>query len=65
MAKNNRWIQGAIKHPGALTRTAKRAKAIKKGGGIKKAWLNKAAKKPGRLGKQARLALNLSRMRKR
>ena len=53
------WIQPAIKHPGAL-----RSKlGIKKGETIPEETLNKAAKKPGKTGQQARLAKTLKKMR--
>jgi hypothetical protein len=58
MAK--KWIKGAIKHPGALRASAKRAGAIGKSNTIKKAWLNKQAKKSGMIGRRARLAKTLS-----
>lgn len=58
-----KWIAGAIKRPGALRATAKRAGALKNG--ISKTWLRSKAKAPGRVGKQARLALTLSKMSKR
>ena len=53
-----RWIQGAIKRPGALTRKAKAA------GMSTMAFARKHRKSPGRLGKQARLALTLKKFRK-
>ena len=65
VAAKKKWIQGAIKHPGALTATARRAGALKKGGGIKRAWVRKQAKKKGKIGARARLALILFRLRKR
>lgn len=63
MAK--KWIQGAIKHPGALRSAAKRAGEMTKRGTIKRAWLRQQASKPGRRGRQARLALSLGKMSKR
>jgi hypothetical protein len=51
MAK--KWIAGAIKHPGALTKKAKAAGQSP----MAYARANKGAK--GRTGKQARLALTL------
>lgn len=59
MAK--KWIQKAIKHPGALRRSLK----VKKGKKIPVAQLAKAAKKPGIMGKRARLARTLKKFRKR
>lgn len=60
MAKN--WIAGAIKHPGALKATAKRAGAVSSKGKIQAAWLVMQAKKSGTTGKRARLALTLKKM---
>jgi hypothetical protein len=53
MAK--RWIQKAIKHPGALRRAAK----VKKGKKIPLKTLNRLAKKGGKTGRRARLAKTL------
>lgn len=58
------WIQKAIKKPGALRETARRAGAMTRSGTIKKAWLRAQAKKGGLTGRRARLALTLGRMRK-
>lgn len=52
-----KWIQGAIKHPGAFT---KKAKAAHMG---TQAFAKKHAHDSGTLGKQARLAQTLSKMR--
>jgi len=57
MAKKN-WIAGAIKRPGALRKKAKGA------GMSTMAFAQKNKGKPGRTGKQARLAVTLSKMRK-
>lgn len=54
----SRWIQGAIKKPGAL----KKALGVKKGEKIPAKKLNAAAKKPGKLGQRARLAKTLKKM---
>lgn len=54
-----RWIAGAIKRPGAFTRKAKAA------GMTVQAFARKKRKAPGRLGKQARLALTLKRISRR
>lgn len=54
-----RWIQSAIKRPGALTAKAKAA------GMSTMAFARAKRKAPGRTGRQARLALTLSKMRKR
>jgi len=62
MAK--KWIQGAIKHPGALRETAKREGAITKGGTISKSWLAEKAQQGGTVGKRARLAETLSKLSK-
>ena len=55
------WIKKAIKHPGALRKALK----VKKGKKIKKTALKKAAKAKGKLGKRARLAITLSKLRRR
>ena len=57
MAKKN-WIKGAIKKPGSLRRSL----GIKKGQKIPARKLAAAAKKPGKLGKRARLAQTLRKM---
>lgn len=64
MAAKKKWIKGAIKKPGALKATAKRAGAIKADGTIKKTWLKEQAKKNTITGKRARLALTLGKMKK-
>ena len=58
MAKN--WIAGAIKKPGAL----RKALGAKAGEPIPAKKLAKAAKAPGTLGKQARLAQTLKGLKK-
>jgi hypothetical protein len=58
MAKH--WIKGAIKHPGALHKEM----GIAKGKKIPAKKLAAAAKKGGKLGKRARLAETLKKMRK-
>lgn len=55
-----KWIKKAIKHPGALRRQLK----VKKGRKIPIKRLRAAAKKKGKLGKRARLALTLRRLRR-
>ena len=50
-----KWIQGAIKHPGALRKSL----GVKAGQTIPAAKLAKAAKSSGTLGKRARLAQTL------
>lgn len=56
MAKN--WIKGAIKHPGALTAKAKAA------GESTQQFAKQHAGDKGTTGKQARLAMTLSKMNK-
>lgn len=56
MAEKKKWIQGAIKKPGALHKQL----GIPAGKKIPKSLLRKAAKKGGKLGKRARLALTLA-----
>ena len=57
-------IKKAIKKPGALTASAKRAGALKKDGNIKKSWIRQMAKKGGKIGQRARFALTLAKLRK-
>ena len=59
-AKKKNWIKGAIKKPGALREQLD----VKKGKKIPKKKLAEAAKKGGKLGKRARLAQTLGKMRK-
>jgi len=59
--KKANWIAGAIKKPGALRASL----GAKKGKPIPKSKLNAAAKKSGKLGKRARLALTLGKMHRR
>lgn len=59
MAKE-KWIQGAIKHKGALHKEL----GVPMDKKIPSKKLNKAAKSGGKLGRRARLAKTLSRMRK-
>lgn len=58
MAKH--WIQGAIKHPGALHKEL----GVKPGKKIPRNKVAKAAKKGGKVGRRARLAETLSKFRK-
>lgn len=58
MAK--KWIQKAIKHPGALHKDL----GVPEGKTIPKAKLQAAASKGGTTGKRARLALTLGKMHK-
>ncbi len=55
-----KWIQKAIKKPGALHKQL----GVAKGKKIPVAKLNAAAKKGGKLGQRARLAKTLGKMRK-
>jgi hypothetical protein len=57
-------IKRAVKHPGALRAAARRAGALTKKGTIKKAWLNKQAKKGGKIGARARFAKTLAKIRR-
>ena len=59
MAKR-KWIQGAIKKPGALRKQL----GAPKGKPIPEDKLNAAAKKGGKLGQRARLAKTLKKMKK-
>lgn len=59
-AKEGGWIKGAIKKPGALREQL----GVKKGETIPKAKLAAAAKKGGKLGQRARLAITLGKMNK-
>ena len=59
-SKPGNWIQGAIKHPGALHAQM----GIPAGKKIPKGRLRAAAKKGGKLGRRANLALTLSKMHK-
>jgi hypothetical protein len=52
---NKRWIQGAVKKPGAL----RKSMGVKKGQKIPASRLRAAAKKKGKLGQRARFALNM------
>jgi hypothetical protein len=55
-----KWIQKAIKKPGAL----KKAMGVKKGEKIPTKKLAAAAKAPGKMGQRARLAQTLSKLKK-
>lgn len=57
MAKG-KWIQGAIKHPGALHKEL----GVPQGKKIPAKKLNKAASAGGKLGQRARLAKTLKKM---
>lgn len=58
MAKKKKWIQKAIKRPGALRSQL----GAKEGEPIPAGRLQSAAKKPGKLGKRAQLALVLKKL---
>ena len=55
-----KWIQSAIKKPGAL----RKAMGVKKGQTIPAGKLAKAAKAKGKMGQRARLAMTLKKMKK-
>ncbi len=52
MAKDKNWISGAISNPGSLTKTAAKKGGVKKGGGLKESFLDKAAK--GKFGEKTK-----------
>ena len=58
--KDKKWIQKAIKKEGALRETL----GAKKGKNIPKGKLEAAAKKGGKTGQRARLAMTLGKLRK-
>ena len=58
--KKKNWIKDAIKKPGALRKSLK----VKKGQKIPKKKLQAAAKKKGKLGQRASLALTLRKFKK-
>jgi len=58
MATKDKWIQSAIKKPGAL----KKSLGINPKNPIPPKMLNKAAKAPGKMGQRARLAKTLKGM---
>jgi hypothetical protein len=55
-----KWIQKAIKKPGAL----RAAMGVKKGENIPAGKLKAAASAPGKIGQRARLAMTLKKMHK-
>lgn len=55
------WIKSAIKRPGALHK----ALGVPEGKDIPQSKLKAAAKRPGRVGKEARLAETLKKLHKR
>jgi hypothetical protein len=60
MAKHGKWIQEAVKHPGALRKEL----GVKAGEKIPAKKLARAAKAPGKLGQRARLAETLRGLKK-
>ena len=58
--KETKWIQKAIKKPGALRKSL----GVKEGETIPAKKLAAAAKKPSKLGQRARLAQTLKKMKK-
>tara|TARA_R110000824_G_scaffold16999_14_gene69644 strand:+ start:2206 stop:2451 length:246 start_codon:yes stop_codon:yes gene_type:complete len=60
VAKDKKWIQKAIKKPGALRKSL----GIPEGKTIPASKLKAAAKKPGKLGQRARLAMTFKKMNK-
>lgn len=53
-----KWIQGAVKHPGAMTSAAKRE------GVSNSAYEQQHAHSAGKAGQRARFALNMKKIRK-
>jgi len=65
--RRRKWIQKAIKKPGSLRAYVKReygSKGFTKRGTIKVSVLRELAKKKGKTGRRARLALTLRELRK-
>ena len=65
---SDRWIQEAIKRPGALRQYVKRKygqRGFTERGTIKVSVLRDLANEPGKVGQRARLALTLRKLRKR
>ena len=60
MARKKKWIKGAIKKPGSLRKTL----GVKKGKKIPAKKLRAAAKRKGKTGQRARLAMTLKKMRR-
>lgn len=65
MAGKEDFIAEATKRKGRLKGKAKRAGELTGAGTIKKSFIRKSAKAPGELGKEARLALTLGKLRPR
>lgn len=53
-----KWIQKAIKNPGALRAQAKREGGLTKSGKIKVSWARQKAKQGGTVARRANLYLN-------
>ncbi len=63
--KKGKWIQDAIKKPGALRAQAKKEGALNPDGTIKQGWLKKkAGQGSSTTAKRARLAITLKKLRK-
>ena len=60
MPHHKKWIQNAVKHPGALHRQLGIAEGVK----IPVVLLRWASKQPGKLGQRARYALNVRKVNK-
>lgn len=61
MARRKRWIAGAVRHRGALHR----ALGVPLGQRLPLSLVRRAARAPGKLGRRARLALTLRKLRRR
>lgn len=64
MARKKKWIQQAIKRPGALRAQARKEGAITRQGTISRSWLEKKARQGGTVGRRARLAITLRKLSK-
>lgn len=62
---SEKWIQRAIQNPGALRAQAAKEGALTKKGTISREWLQEKAKGKGTVARRARLAITLSKLRKR
>ena len=60
MKSDKNWIQKAIKKPGSLRKSL----GVKKGQKIPASKLRAAAKKPGKMGQRARLAMTFKKMKR-
>ena len=59
--RQQNWIRGAIRKPGALRRQAIHENAVTERETIRVAWLRKKGEEKGKTGQRARLALRLRR----